>query len=149
MIATSSRMIATLLRWLTGPFTAIINGYMEAKANVKIKQIERQTSKDVISAEVKQAIIKDVAQRDKLVAKVVAADREQSRTAWIRPVVVGLAIAYWVSVALTQMQYNGVPLLPLTLTVPAGGYGELLFYFPMGVIGTFTILRPLEKVFMK
>ena len=139
----------TLLGWVTGPFTSIAKGYLEAKANVEIKQIERQTSKDVITAEVKKAIIKDVAQRDKLVAKVIEIDREQSRTAWIRPVTVALSLVFWVVIALTQMRYNGAPLLPLTLTVPDGGYGELLFYFPMGVIGTFTILRPLEKVFSK
>lgn len=144
-----NRIFKALVGWLTGPFTALAQSYMEAKANVEIKQIERQTSKDVITAEVKKAILSDAANRDALVAKVVEADRQRSNTAWIRPVVVGLSIAYWVIIALTQMQYNGSPILPLTLTIPAGGYGELLFYFPMGVIGTFTILRPLEKVFMK
>ena len=143
------QMIKKIFNWLMGPITGMVKAYVEAKANVEIKQIERQTSKDVITAEVKKAIINDAAQRDALVAKVVEADRKNSNTSWIRPVVVGLSIAYWVIIALTQMQYNGTPLLPLTLTIPAGGYGELLFYFPMGVIGTFLILRPIEKVFMK
>ena len=142
-------MIKKIFNWLMGPITGMVKAYLEAKANVEIKQIERQTSKDVITAEVKKAIINDAAQRDALVAKVVEADRKNSNTSWIRPVVVGLSIAYWVIIALTQMQYNGTPILPLTLTIPAGGYGELLFYFPMGVIGTFLILRPIEKVFMK
>lgn len=143
------QMIDKIVNWLMGPITGMVKAYVEAKANVEIKQIERQTSKDVITAEVKKAIINDAAQRDALVAKVVEADRKNSNTSWIRPVVVGLSIAYWVIIALTQMQYNGTPILPLTLTIPAGGYGELLFYFPMGVIGTFLILRPIEKVFMK
>ena len=141
-------MIKMIAGWITGPLTSVVSSWAEAKANVQITEIERQVKKDVLTADVRKTIIADAQIRDKVVNGIIADDRRDTRTAWIRPTTVGLAIGYWVIVALTQLQYNGTPLLPLTLTVPDGQYGELLFYFPMGIIGTFTILRPLEKVAM-
>ncbi len=139
-------MFKLLLNWLLGPITSIAESYLEAKAKVAIKKEERQTQKDVLLSKLKHAAMKDRAQHDKLIKAVLTEDRKASTTAWIRPVTVAMSLVFWAIVALTQMRYNGNPILPLTLTVPPGRYGDLLFYLPFGVIGTFTVMRPFEKM---
>ncbi len=142
------QMIRKIISWLLGPITSIAGSYIEARANIELKKNEREAQKDVLTAKLQQAAIRDRAQHDKLIKAVLTEDRQVSATSWIRPVTVGLALVFWTIVALTQMRYNGNPVLPITLTVPPGRYGDLLFYLPFGVIGTFTVMRPFEKMAM-
>lgn len=142
-------MIKTIIGWLVGPFTGIVKSWVQAKANVQLTQIERQAQKDVLTADIRKTIIADAQIRDRVVTNIIADDRRDTRTAWIRPVTVGLSILFWIIIAGTQMQHmDGTPVIPFILTIPDGGYGELLFALPLGIIGTFVIGRPFEKIAM-
>ena len=142
-------MIKTAFKWLMGPVTSIIDSWVEAKSNVQLTEIERQAKKDALTADIRKTIIADAQMRDRVVTNIIADDRRDTRTSWIRPVTVGLSLVYWVIIAGTQMQYlDGTPVIPLQLTIPSGEYGELLFALPLGIIGTFVLVRPFEKIAM-
>lgn len=142
-------MLKMVLGWITGPITSIGKSYMEAKANVEIRELEMEAKKELYNKEVKEAIIADNALTNKLVSNIMAEDRKSWSTAWVRPVTLTLAIIYWIIIAGSQMRWaGGAQVIPVTLDFPAGEYGQLLMYFPMGVIGTFTVMRPLEKITM-
>lgn len=147
------RALKWLVSWVTGPVSKIAKSYIESRENVEKAKLEASVKKEVLTKEVQEALLADAGKRDALVADILAADRTQSATRWVRPVAVGLSISFWTALVLSQARWLGYDasnqLLPVVWDMPPGQYGELLFYLPMGVIGTFVLARPLEKIWGK
>lgn len=144
------RTLKWLVSWITGPASKLATAYIESRENVAKAQIEASVKKEVLTADLKKALLDDAATRDALVSQIIASDRSQSATRWVRPVTVGLSLSMWTALVLSQARWIGYEasnqLLPIVWDIPPGQYGEFLFYLPMGVIGTFVLARPIEKL---
>lgn len=125
-----------------------VNSYIKGRENVAVRKIERQAQRDVLSAQIKAKILESTDKTQQLVSHIIADDRKDIRTSWIRPVAVGLSLIMWTALVLSQIRLagSGAQLLPITWDMPPGEYGELLFMLPVGIIGTFIIGRPIEKI---
>lgn len=150
MLGKTFKLLAGLV---TGPFAKIAKAYVESRENVEKARIEASVRKDVLTQDLKRALLEDAQARDVVVAQMIQEDRKRSETSWIRPVTIGMSLVFWSALVLSQARWIGYEksnqLLPIIWDMPSGQYGELLFYLPMGVIGTFVLARPLEKIWGK
>lgn len=138
-----------VLNWVTGPLTRIAEIYMQGKNDAEQKRLENQAQRDLITKELKAALLADDFKRAELAKAVLRRDRGDNRTAWIRPVTAGLALTMWLALTLSQIVWVGWgqsdQLLPIVWNVPPGDLGTMFTAFPMGVLASFYIARPIEK----
>lgn len=141
-------MLRTILGWLTGPLTALGTMYMESKNSSELAQIEREVKKDFLHKELATMALDDDLQRQRMVEAIISDDRGDARTSWIRPLTAALAILFWLALTLSQIVWVGYgngQLLPVVWNVPPGALGQVFTAFPLGVLASFYISRPIEK----
>lgn len=139
------RILNKIFEWLTGPLTRIGEKYIEGRNNAEMARIEREAARDFINGQLKEAALEDDYKRAELLAAVIRRDRGDWKTSWIRPVTAGIALVFWLALCLSQIQIGGNGILPIVWHVPPGLLGQAFLAFPMGVLATFYIARPIEK----
>lgn len=139
-------MFSTILSVLTGPFRAIAEAYITAKANTDLAVIERGVQQDVLTADIKKAVLESDDAMAEVIQRIMRDDMTDSRTSWIRPVTAGLSITFWVLLFGSQIEVGGDGIIPLIFHVPPGNLGVMYLAFPAGILATFYITRPFEKM---
>lgn len=134
-----------IMQWLMGPFTKLAQAYIESRERTKQAELEREVKRDFLNNELKKELLSDDGKRAELLAAILRRDRGDARTAWIRPVTAGIALVFWIALCLSQMVWGGNGILPITWNVPPGLLGQAFLAFPMGVLATFYVARPIEK----
>jgi hypothetical protein len=138
-------MLKLLLGWISGPVTAIGAKYIEGKNNANMKRLENEEQRSFIRGQLELAVLDDDYKRGAMVEAIIRNDRGDYKTSWIRPVTAVLALVFWLALTLSQIEWGGTGLLPITWNVPPGPLGKLFLAFPMGVLTSFFIARPFEK----
>lgn len=140
-----SGVIRTVLGWVTGPITRIGEAYVTGRQNAELRRIDREVQRDFLTTQLQQAALEDDYKRQELLAGIIRRDRGDWKTSWIRPVTAGLALVFWLALTLSQIELGGSGILPIIWHIPPGALGNIFTAFPMGVLATFYIARPLEK----
>jgi hypothetical protein len=145
-------MLRFLTGLITGPASAMMTAYIASRERSQSAALEREVKRDFMHNELQKAMLNDDYKRNELASNIIRRDRGDSRTSWIRPVTAAMALVFWMVLTLTQMRWVGYAasnqLLPITWDVPPGTLGTLFTAFPLGVLTTFYISRPIEKFFM-
>ncbi len=140
-------MLRAILSWLTGPLTHLGSAWVEGRQNVELQRIEREAQRDLLSNEMKKAVLENDALMAQYAQRIMQQDAAGGwRTSWIRPVTAGISIIFWVLLMGSQIEVGGNGIIPLIFHVPPGNLGVLYLAFPAGVLATFYITRPFEKL---
>lgn len=143
------KLIKSIFGWLAGPATRIAETYMKQRADVEMRRIEQQEARDLIRGSLRDHMLTNEGRKQELVKAIMRRDRGDWRTSWIRPVTAAMALVFWAALTLSQIELGGNGILPIIWNVPPGFLGQVFLAFPAGVLATFTVVRPIEKIWSK
>lgn len=142
-----------IFKWLAGPFTTLATKWITSRDLAAERKMEAEITRDFLENQIKAVMIEDNGKARELSSAILRRDRGDHRTAWIRPVTAGIALVWWVALSLSQMVWVGYgysnALLPIVWHLPPGLLGQAFLGFPMGVLASFYIARPFEKLLGK
>ena len=111
---------------VTGPFARMGEAWVKARGDVELRRVERDMERDVITGDVRRAILDSEEMTQRLTSKIISEDRRNDKTSWIRPFTAKLSIAFWAFVCLTNLTWKGEYLTNMAISVPDGPIGVMM-----------------------